>query len=159
MAMVNFYGLWDTVETAFLGRQQSMVDGERYLRVLVLQSTGPQGLLLGSEALGELIADYIATFDAALKFYFSAPEPQSPAVRQQVERLYREYYERRNTPVHPLTPHCDAPLISPARNPPQKAPKPTTPPSSWPESVRISRSGRSTCCCACWSKRRGSSRS
>lgn len=99
MAMVNFYGLWDTVETAFLGRQQSMVDGERYLRVLVLQSTGPQGLLLGSEALGELIADYIATFDAALKFYFSAPEPQSPAVRQQVERLYREYYERRNIAV------------------------------------------------------------
>ena len=99
MAMVNFYGLWDTVETAFLGRQQSMVDGERYLRVLVLQSTGPQGLLLGSEALGELIADYIATFDAALKFYFSAPEPQSPAVRQEVERLYREYYERRNIAV------------------------------------------------------------
>lgn len=99
MAMVNFYGLWDTVETAFLGRQQSMVDGERYLRVLVLQSTGPQGLLLGSEALGELIADYIATFDAALKFYFSAPEPQSPAVKQQVERLYREYYERRNIAV------------------------------------------------------------
>lgn len=99
MAMVNFYGLWDTVETAFLGRQQSMVDGERYLRVLMLQSTGPQGLLLGSEALGELIADYIATFDAALKFYFSAPEPQSPAVRQQVERLYREYYERRNIAV------------------------------------------------------------
>lgn len=99
MSMVNFYGLWDTVETAFLGRQQSMVDGERYLRVLVLQSTGPQGLLLGSEALGELIADYIATFDAALKFYFSAPEPQSPAVRQQVERLYRDYYERRNIAV------------------------------------------------------------
>ena len=99
MAMVNYYGLWDTVETAFLGRQQSMVDGELYLRVLVLQSTGPQGLLLGSEALGELIADYIATFDAALKFYFSAPEPQSPAVRQQVERLYREYYERRNIAV------------------------------------------------------------
>ena len=99
MAMVNYYGLWDTVETAFLGRQQSMVDGERYLRVLVLQSTGPQGLLLGSEALGELIADYIATFDAALKFYFSAPEPQSPAVRQQVERMYREYYERRNIAV------------------------------------------------------------
>ena len=32
MAMVNFYGLWDTVETVFLGRQQSLVDGERYLR-------------------------------------------------------------------------------------------------------------------------------
>ena len=61
MAMVNFYGLWDTVETVFLGRQQSLVDGERYLRVLMLQSPTPQSLLLGSEALGELIADYIST--------------------------------------------------------------------------------------------------
>ncbi len=41
MAMVNFYGLWDTVETVFLGRQQSLVDGERYLRVLMLQSPPP----------------------------------------------------------------------------------------------------------------------
>lgn len=46
------------------------MDGERYLRVLMLQSPTPQSLLLGSEALGELIADYIATFDAALKLYF-----------------------------------------------------------------------------------------
>lgn len=59
MAMVNFYGLWDTVETVFLGRQQSLVDGERYLRVLMLQSPTPQSLLLGSEALGELICRFI----------------------------------------------------------------------------------------------------
>lgn len=99
MAMVNFYGLWDTVETVFLGRQHSLVDGERYLRVLTLQSPTPQGLLLGSEALGELIADYIATFDAALKLYFSEPEPDSRETKAKIERLYREYFERRNVAV------------------------------------------------------------
>lgn len=99
MAMVNFYGLWDTVETVFLGRQHSLVDGERYLRVLTLQSPTPQGLLLGSEALGELIADYIATFDAALKLYFSEPEPNSRETKAKIERLYREYFERRNVAV------------------------------------------------------------
>ena len=99
MAMVNFYGLWDTIETAFLGRQQSMVDGERYLRVLVLQSPTPQGLLLGSEALGERIADYIVTFDTALKLYFSDPEPNSRETKAKVERLYRDYFERRDVAV------------------------------------------------------------
>lgn len=99
MAMVNFYGLWDTVETVFLGRQQSLVDGERYLRVLMLQSPAPQSLLLGSEALGELIADYISTFDAALKLYFSEPEPDSRETKAKIERLYREYFERRNVAV------------------------------------------------------------
>ena len=99
MAMVNFYGLWDTVETVFLGRQQSLVDGERYLRVLMLQRPTPQSLLLGSEALGELIADYISTFDAALKLYFSEPEPDSRETKAKIERLYREYFERRNVAV------------------------------------------------------------
>ena len=97
--MVNFYSLWDTVEKRFLGQQQSFIDGERYLRVLMLQSPTPQGLLLGSEALGERIADYIATFDAALKLYFSQPEPENRETQAAVERLYRDYLGRQNVAV------------------------------------------------------------
>ena len=99
LAMVNFYSLWDTVEKRFLGQQQSYIDGERYLRVLMLQSPTPQGLLLGSEALGERIADYIATFDAALKLYFSQPEPETRETQSAVEQLYRDYLGRQNVAV------------------------------------------------------------
>ena len=99
LAMVNFYSLWDTVEKRFLGQQQSFIDGERYLRVLMLQSPAPQGLLLGSEALGERIADYIVTFDAALKLYFSRPEPENRETQSAVERLYRDYLGRQNVAV------------------------------------------------------------
>lgn len=99
LAMVGFYGLWDSTEALFLGQQQSMIDGERYLRVLTLQSPTPQALLLGSEALGERIADYIATFDAALKLYFSQAEPDSLNTQAAVQRLYRDYLERQNVAV------------------------------------------------------------
>lgn len=99
LAMVNFYSLWDAVENRLLGQQQSYIDGERYLRVLMLQSPAPQGLLLGSEALGERIADYIVTFDAALKLYFSQTEPEDRQMRSAVERLYLDYLGRQNIAV------------------------------------------------------------
>ena len=99
LAMVNFYSLWDAVESRLLGQQQSYIDGERYLRVLMLQSPAPQGLLLGSEALGERIADYIVTFDTALKLYFSQTEPEDRQMRSAVERLYLDYLGRQNIAV------------------------------------------------------------
>ena len=99
LAMVNFYSLWDAVESRLLGQQQSYIDGERYLRVLMLQSPAPQGLLLGSEALGERIAEYIVTFDAALKLYFSQTEPEDRQMRSAVERLYLDYLGRQNIAV------------------------------------------------------------
>ena len=89
LAMVNFYSLWDAVESRLLGQQQSYIDGERYLRVL----------MLGSEALGERIADYIVTFDAALKLYFSQTEPEDRQMRSAVERLYLDYLGRQNIAV------------------------------------------------------------
>ena len=55
--------------------------------------------LLGSEALGERIADYIVTFDAALKLYFSQTEPEDRQMRSAVERLYLDYLGRQNIAV------------------------------------------------------------
>ena len=86
-------------KAGLLGQQQSYIDGERYLRVLMLQSPAPQGLLLGSEALGERIADYIVTFDTALKLYFSQTEPEDRQMRSAVERLYLDYLGRQNIAV------------------------------------------------------------
>ena len=99
LRMMDFYNLWDAVEKIFIGPQNSIIEGERYYRVLMLQSAVPQGYLLGSEALGNLLADYITTFDAALKLYFTEPEPKSRATRGKIERLYRDYTERQGVAV------------------------------------------------------------
>lgn len=99
LRMMDFYNLWDAVEKIFIGPQNSIIEGERYYRVLMLQSAVPQGYLLGSEALGDLLADYITTFDAALKLFFAEQEPLSRATRGKIERLYRDYTERQGVAV------------------------------------------------------------
>ena len=71
----------------------------------VNQSVAKLGLTMrgiygeGSEALGERIADYIVTFDAALKLYFSQTEPEDRQMRSAVERLYLDYLGRQNIAV------------------------------------------------------------
>ena len=65
----------------------------------MLEPAVPQGYLLGSEALGNLLADYITTFDAALKLFFAEQEPLSRATRGKSERLYRDYTERQGVAV------------------------------------------------------------
>ena len=90
LRMMDFYNLWDAVEKIFIGPQNSIIEGERYYRVLMLQSAVPQGYLL---------ADYITTFDAALKLFFAEQEPLSRATRGKIERLYRDYTERQGVAV------------------------------------------------------------
>ena len=63
------------------------------------QSIGTLRVSLRTQNTGGLIADYISTFDAALKLYFSEPEPDSRETKAKIERLYREYFERRNVAV------------------------------------------------------------
>ena len=90
-AMIRFYRFWDELEESEVGPQASLIEGEKYSRALRLQAPeGAAEIAIGSEELGVLIADYIRTFDSALKLYFyHLGEPQEAF--PEIIRLYRKY--------------------------------------------------------------------
>ncbi len=90
----QFYLLWNRVEEGLLrsavhGRTE---DGGKYVRRLQLRTVSSGGRIAdtGSETLGELIAAYIRTLDAALKAYFYHLNNPAAAMAE-VERIYRSY--------------------------------------------------------------------
>lgn len=84
--LLQFFKLWERVESAQLGVVQSAVEDGRFLRKLVLRG----GAEAENEAVGEAIAAYIDLFDTALKAYFAnLDDPQ--AAFKQVQRLYANY--------------------------------------------------------------------
>lgn len=99
MEMMRFYRLWDAVEQRLLGEQQSAIEDERYARRLRLQSPAAgHDIAVGSEELGQLIADYIAAFDTALKRWFSHRESPE-AFAEELTRIYREYLAERTIAI------------------------------------------------------------
>lgn len=92
--LMQFYKLWHSVEESFLGTpvHGRLEDGGKYLRQLTLRAVvkGADAESAGSETLGELIAAYIRTFDAALKAYFYCLRDPAAAAAE-VERIYRGY--------------------------------------------------------------------
>lgn len=92
--LMQFYKLWNRVEENIFGGPVHcrLEDGGKYLRQLRLHAIvkGADANSAGSETLGELIAAYIRTFDAALKAYFYHLSAPSAAVAE-VERIYRSY--------------------------------------------------------------------
>ena len=95
--LMQFYKLWNRVEESiFAGPVHCRVeDGGKYVRQLCLHTLtqGGQPVEPGSEPLGELIAAYIRTFDAAMKAYFYHLDNPAAAVAE-VERIYRAYLQQ-----------------------------------------------------------------
>lgn len=90
MALIEFYKLWDKIECARLGTVESHIDSlGRYSRVIRPRMNSSVAVH-DSATLGELIADYIRTFDLALKAFFYNLSVPSEAVRE-VEKIYSEY--------------------------------------------------------------------
>lgn len=95
--LMQFYKLWNRVEESIFGGPVHchVEDGGKYVRRLELHALtqGGRPVAPGSETLGELIAAYIRTFDAALKAYFY--NLNDPAAAQAaVERIYRAYLQQ-----------------------------------------------------------------
>lgn len=90
LQMIRFYRLWCELEQDALGRQQASIEEEKFSRCLMLQSGGQNEIAVGSEELGEMIADYVRTFDAALKCYF-VQLGNPVAALHEISQLYADY--------------------------------------------------------------------
>lgn len=95
--LMQFFKLWNRVEeNVFGGPVHCRVeDGGKYVRQLQLHTLtqGGQPVEPGSESLGDLIAAYIRTFDAALKAYFYNLNHPNEAVAE-VQQLYHDYLDQ-----------------------------------------------------------------
>ncbi len=93
LCLMQFYRFWSSVEESALGTVHCRLeDGGKYLRRLRLRTLAVNGRIpdTGSETLGELIAAYIRTFDAALKAYFEHLNNPAAAMAE-AEHIYRTY--------------------------------------------------------------------
>jgi len=70
--VTDFFRLWTRIEEAHIGMQSCSIENGRYSRKFSLPERADKNGEKGtdSEYLGELIAEYISMFDAALKLYF-----------------------------------------------------------------------------------------
>ena len=88
--MMRFYELWSQIERSYLGEVLIRAEDGKYARRLRLrEGTGPSDL-------GERIATYIRTFDAALKAYFTSLDDVRTAARE-MERIFRTYLQNGGT--------------------------------------------------------------
>ncbi len=90
----RFYEGWHQIESAYLSRVSATLQEGRYVRLLLPRKIQKEDKTSLSPApLGDLIATYIRTFDAALKIYFRYLEYPDDAWRE-VERIYLEYVQK-----------------------------------------------------------------
>lgn len=84
--LLQFYKLWAKIESGYLSDCECLIDGDKFIRKLKLHTDKA----ITTEKLGELIANYVKTFDSAMKSFFYNVE--NPAVAtQEVESIYRDY--------------------------------------------------------------------
>jgi len=82
--LTQFYRVFDRIEHEFC-ESGAHWEGGRYARPLRLKSAAGEGAVSPEET-GELIADFIRLFDAALKSYF-----RDPTDLRTLDALYRNY--------------------------------------------------------------------
>ena len=70
----------------YLNDCECVIDGDKYIRKLKLHTDKT----ITTEKLGELIANYVKTFDSAMKAFFYNIEDPAVATRE-VENIYRDY--------------------------------------------------------------------
>ncbi len=89
--MERFYYAFIAVERRFLGESDYKVESGKFSRILRLrESDGYLSGMISSEGIGELVADYVAMLDRAMKAYFSYAADENEAYRA-VEKVYSRY--------------------------------------------------------------------
>ena len=84
--MELFYRAWIQIEEGHIGEGEYRIENGKLVRRLVLRRN-PNAATRDAETLGELIGEYIRTFDAAMKLFFKSPN--SPETMEEIQRLYR----------------------------------------------------------------------
>lgn len=89
--MERFYYAFIAVERQLLGDGDYKVENGKFSRVLRLrENDGYLSGMISSEGIGELVADYVAMLDRAMKAYFSYAADENEAYRA-VEKVYSRY--------------------------------------------------------------------
>ena len=84
--LLQFYKLWAKIESAYLSDCEYLIDGDKFIRKLKLHTDKT----ITTEKLGELIANYVKSFDSAMKAFFYNVEDPAVAT-QEVESIYNDY--------------------------------------------------------------------
>ena len=85
-ALMGFYELWSRIEQAYLGEILFRAEDGKYARRLRLAEGKSHA------DLGDSIAEYIRTFDRALKLYFARLDDPA-SVGREIERIFRAYLQ------------------------------------------------------------------
>lgn len=88
--ILQFYKLWAKLESGYPHAADYAIEGEKFIRKLVLNPGMPGREEIPEEKLSEAIVDYVSAFDSALKAFFYNLDDAEEAVGQ-VRRIYREY--------------------------------------------------------------------
>ncbi len=88
--IMQFYKLWSKLESSFPGGSEYAVEGEKFIKKLILHSGGLHREDLPEEKLSEAIVDYICAFDSALKAFFYNLDDADEAIAR-VRKIYRDY--------------------------------------------------------------------
>lgn len=93
LCMMQFYHLWSEIEKRYRKGIVFAAENGKYARRLI-----PEKGRTGIADLGQAIADYINTFDKALKYYFRTLNAPSLAAVG-IDELYRAYLEQTDAAV------------------------------------------------------------
>ncbi len=93
LSMLRFFRLWQTLENAYIGETDCAIETNRFTRRLVPHLRSDGGYT--EVAVGDAIAEYIRTFDGAMKAFFARID--SPNEAAQVAEAHIAAYVRNNT--------------------------------------------------------------
>jgi hypothetical protein len=88
--IMQFYKLWSKLESSFPGGSEYAVEGEKFMKKLILRSGGMHREEIPEDKLSEAIVQYICAFDSALKAFFYSLDDADEAI-DRVRRIYRDY--------------------------------------------------------------------
>ena len=89
--LMQFYRAWASIEGRYVrGVEYSIDDGRLCRKLCVKYNAGKIMNTVSSNTIGQLIADYIAVFDKALKAYFYNIEAPEEAL-EEMDKIYSHY--------------------------------------------------------------------
>lgn len=93
IALMNGFCLtWQQTEERMIGTSESEVSNGRYARRFFLRASGGLSGMISAKMLGNMIADYVGTYDRAMKRYFHLYSMGMPAEAERtVYALYKDY--------------------------------------------------------------------
>lgn len=89
--LMQFYRAWANIESRYArGIEYTIEDGKLCRSLNVRYNSGKHVSTVSSNTIGQLIADYIATFDSALKAYFYNIDTPELALAE-MDKIYAKY--------------------------------------------------------------------